>query len=95
MIEPSFLHDVAEYVDSRIAKVTLNESYDITDFQVKEVTGNMLALNYIIPAADVSLVTKMELKDENDTVLTSDDVNVPITSDALMLQTIEVEEVTT
>lgn len=93
MINAQFLHDVAEYVDQRVAKVVLNETYEITEFEAKAVTDNVFALNYIVPVAEVSLITKIELKDDADNQITSDDVNVPITSDTLMLQTIEVKEV--
>lgn len=93
MISEQFLHDIANYVDGRIAKVVLNGAYEITDFEEKAVNENMVALNYIVPAADVSLVTKIELKDSNDNLITSEDVNVPITVDTLLLQTIEIKEV--
>ena len=63
MIDTAFLQDVAEYVDSRVAKVVLNGTYVITNFEVKQVTDNVLAMKYLIPAADVSLVTTIELKD--------------------------------
>jgi hypothetical protein len=92
MIAQQFLHDVAEYVDSRVAKVMLNGSYEITQFEVKQVTDNILALNYIIPAAEVSLVTLIELQDAAGNVITTNNVNVPISSDTLMLQTITVRE---
>ena len=94
MIAESFLRDVAEYVNSRVAKVVLNGSYEITQFEVKQVTDNTLAIKYIIPAAEVSLVTLIELQDAAGNVITTNNVNVPITSDTLMLQTISVEEVT-
>jgi hypothetical protein len=94
MIAAQFLNDVAAYVDSRVAKVVLNGSHEITDFEVKAVTDNTLALNYIIPAAEVPHVTKIELKSEDDDLITTNDVNLPISSDTLMLQTISVEEVT-
>ncbi|RXZ84695.1 ketopantoate hydroxymethyltransferase [Paenibacillaceae bacterium] len=92
MITTALLHDVAEYVDSRVAKVVINGSYEITDFQLKQVTEHTLVLNYLIPAAAVSLVTLIELKDAADNTLTSNAVNVPITADHLMLQTIEAKE---
>lgn len=95
MINEQFLYDIAEYVDERVAKVVINESYEITEFEVKAVTNNVLALNYIVPASEVSLITKIELKDTENNQITANDVNVPITSDTLMLQTIEVKEVTT
>lgn len=94
MIDTQFLHDVAEYVDSRIAKVVLNNSYEITNFQVKAVTDSTVALNYVVPAADISLITQIDLKDQSNNVISSDPVHVPVPSDTLMLQTIEVKEVT-
>ena len=92
MIAEGILHDVAEYVNGRVAKVVLNGTYAITDFEVKAVTNKLLVLNYIIPVAEVSLVTLIELKDAADTVLSSNAVNIPIAADHLMLQTIEVKE---
>ncbi|MFK4171060.1 ketopantoate hydroxymethyltransferase [Paenibacillus lautus] len=92
MITAELLHDVAEYVNSRVANVVINGTYTITNFDVKAVTDNVLALNYIVPVAEVSLITLVELKDADDNVLTSDPVNVPIAADHLMLQTIEVKE---
>jgi hypothetical protein len=92
MIAPILLHDVAEYVNSRVAKVVINGTYVITNFEVKAVTDNVLALNYVVPVSQVSLITLVEVKDSDDNVLTSNPVNVPITADHLMLQTIEVKE---
>jgi hypothetical protein len=92
MIESTFLNDVAKYVDSRVAKVVLNGTYVITNFEVKQVTGNVLALKYLIPVADVSLVTSIELKDAADNVISTNNVNIPITADHLMIQSITVKE---
>ena len=94
MISEQFLHEIAEYVDERVAEVVLNGSYEITEFETKAVTDNTLAMRYVIPASEVSLVTKIELKSVQNEVITSNDVNVPISSDTLMLQTITVKEVT-
>lgn len=92
MMDASFLHDVAEYVDSRVAKVVLNGTYVITDFEVKQVTDNVLALKYLVPASEVSLVTAIELKDAADNVISANDVNIPITTDHMMIQSITVME---
>jgi len=94
MINAQFLHKVAEFVNTRIAKVVLNGSYVITDFTARTVEDGMVALNYIVPVADVSLITLIELRDLNNDLITSDAVNVPITSDTKMLQTVEAKEVT-
>lgn len=92
MIAVNLLHDLASYANGRVAKVVINGAYEITSFKVKEVTDNVLALNYIVPVADVSLITSIELKDINDIVLTTNQVNIPIVADHLMLQTITVKE---
>lgn len=92
MITQSLLNEMATYVDGRVAKVVINGSYEITNFKVKEVTDNVLALNYIVPVADVSLITSIEIKDASSNVLTSNQVNIPIVADHLMLQTITVKE---
>lgn len=92
MITASIIHEVAEYVNGHIAKVVLNGSYEITSFEVKEATDGTVALNYIVPAADVPLITSIELADASGAVISSNNVNVPIASDTLMLQTIEVKE---
>lgn len=94
MIDAQFLHDVAEFVNGRIAKVVLNGSYEITEFDVKQVDNSTVAMNYLIPASEISLLTLIELKDENDNLITSNNVNVPINADTLFLQTVEVKEVT-
>lgn len=93
MIAEQLLHDLAEYVGGRVAKVVLNGNYEIAEFEVKQVTDNVLALNYLVPVSDVPLITLIELKDSANKVLSSHEVNVPITSDTMMLQTLEVKEV--
>lgn len=92
MIAAGLLHDVAEYINGRVAKVVINGTFVITNFEVKAVTDNVLALNYIVPVSEVSLITLIELKDASDTVLESNNVDIPIVADHLMLQTIEVKE---
>lgn len=93
MIDPGLLNSIAQHVNSRVAKVVINGTYVITDFEAKSVTENNLALKYIVPAADVSLITLIELKDATNKVLTSRAVNVPVAADLMMLQTITVKEV--
>lgn len=89
----SFLSDVARFVDANISKVVLNDTVEITSFSVKEVTGSTVGMQYIVPAADVSLVTKIELKDANNNIKTTNNVYVPITTDTLLLHTVQVKEV--
>ncbi|MBB6632750.1 ketopantoate hydroxymethyltransferase [Cohnella thailandensis] len=95
MINQTFLNDIATYVNGRVAKVVINGSYEITDFVVKQVTESTMALNYIVPVSDVQLITQIELKDSGGKMLTSSPVNIPVSSDILMLQSIIVKEATT
>lgn len=92
MITQSFLHSVANYTENQIRKVVLNEVYEISEFTVKEVSDNILALNYIIPGADVPHVERIELKDSADQVISTNEVDIPITTDQLMIQMITVGE---
>jgi len=92
MIASSLLNELATYVNGRISKVVINGSYEITNFKVREVNDNVVALNYIVPVADVSLITSIEIEDTSGNVLTTNHVNIPIVADHLMLQTITVKE---
>ncbi|MFC6334284.1 ketopantoate hydroxymethyltransferase [Paenibacillus septentrionalis] len=92
MITSSLLNGVSGYVNGRIAKVVINGEFEITSFKVKEVTDNVVALNYIVPVADVNVVSLIELKDSKNQVLTSNTVNIPIAADQMMLHTITVKE---
>lgn len=93
MIYQEALNDLANHLNSRITKVVLNGAYEITQFEQKAVTDSTVALNFIIPAAEISLVTLIEVMGPTIKV-SSKAVNVPITSDNLMLETFEIEEVT-
>lgn len=92
MIACTLLSEIAALTDSKIAKVVLNGTYEIDTFEVKSVTGATVGMQYIVPASAVPVVTKIELKNSADQVISSNDVYVPITSDTLILQTIEVKE---
>jgi hypothetical protein len=92
MITTAFQNEVAEFVDTRITKVVLNGGeYEITDFTIKTVSGNVVVLNYIVPNGSVATVIQIELKNNSGTV-SDNTVNIPIASATLMVQTITVKE---
>jgi len=93
MIEDRFLSDVAGFINSYITKVVLNESFEITSFLVKEVCGNLLYLEYLVPAASVSEVRLIQPQNALGNVVSTNEVYVPISSDTAIRQTIEVKEV--
>lgn len=92
MITSTFLHDVAEFTSSQVAKVVLNDSYEITSFEVKEVSDNVLAMQYLVPNGSVAVIDKIELQNAAGGVISSNNVHVPIAADTILLQTIEVKE---
>ncbi|MBE9913370.1 ketopantoate hydroxymethyltransferase [Paenibacillus donghaensis] len=92
MIEKSFLGDIATYTFNRIAKIVLNDTVEIKDFVIKEVTESTVGMQYIVPVKSTSLITKIDIKDSNNKLITSNNVYVPIYSDTLLLETINVRE---
>lgn len=93
MISAVFLGKLAAYAHQQIAKVVLNGTCEITQFEVKRVDGSVVTLNYLVPAAEVTQINRIDLVAADGTVISSNAVDVPITADALMVQTLSFEEV--
>ncbi|NWL87047.1 ketopantoate hydroxymethyltransferase [Paenibacillus sp. 79R4] len=93
MIVSTFLSDIANYTNAKIAKVVLNDTVEVPSFTIKEVDGSMITMQYIVPATLVTIINKIELKDKDDNVISSNNVYVPIATDTLLLQNIQVKEV--
>lgn len=92
MIEQSFLSDIADYIDNRIHSVRLNDSVIFTKWTVKEAQDCCVSLEFMVPYGTVDSITKIEILDAESAVISTNNVNVPITSDTVILQAFEVEE---
>ncbi|MNN62591.1 hypothetical protein D3C81_1779070 [compost metagenome] len=92
MISTNFLTSVAGFTKDRIAKIVLNESVEITEFEIKELSGSTVIMQYMVRSADVSDISKIELQDAEGQVISSNTVNVSIAADTLLLHTIDVTE---
>lgn len=92
MISNSLLVEIAHIIDQKIAKVVLNGNYEITDFTLKQVSETSAVLNYRVNAGTVGTITKIELKDAQNNVISTNNVNVPITTDTILVQSILVKE---
>ncbi|MEK3886516.1 ketopantoate hydroxymethyltransferase [Bacillus sp. FSL K6-3431] len=92
MIATDFLIDIAGQVNHSIEKVMLNGVYEIPDFTIKEVNGSSALLNYIVPFGALTTITKIELMGAQNIVISTNDVNVPITTDTVIVQSILVRE---
>lgn len=93
MISSILLQEMAQHINRRIAKVVLNQSVEITDFQIKDVSEQEVLMEYIIPAGAAETVTLIELQDEAGTVLTTNPVYIPLTTDTLIKHPIAIKEV--
>ncbi|MBW7454663.1 ketopantoate hydroxymethyltransferase [Paenibacillus sepulcri] len=92
MITSHYLNEMATFTRGKVQKVVLNGSYEITGFQIKEVSEEELIMQYMVPNGSVAEITLLELKDSADQVISTNVVNVPITADSLLLHTIKLLE---
>ncbi|MGK5512063.1 ketopantoate hydroxymethyltransferase [Brevibacillus formosus] len=92
MITDQFLGTVAEFVNSKVAKVVLNQTYEITNFTIKSVQENVLTIEYMVPAASVSVITLIQVKDAVSGLISENQVYVPVPSDTIIAQTVKVKE---
>ncbi|MBS4172133.1 ketopantoate hydroxymethyltransferase [Bacillus sp. FJAT-49736] len=92
MISTNFINDVSTYTSGKIAKVVINDTYEINNFKVKEAFNNTVSLQYIIESKFVETVTKIDLKDNQNKLISTNAVNIPIASDTLLLQNVSVRE---
>ncbi|WP_404407752.1 ketopantoate hydroxymethyltransferase [Jeotgalibacillus malaysiensis] len=92
MMNPDFLNSLATYTHSKIEKVVINEVHEIIEFEVKSQQSNEVKVEYLVPFNLVETVTKIELKDQSDQVVTTNNVFVPITSDTLLKHNFLIQE---
>ncbi|WP_067843573.1 hypothetical protein [Amphibacillus sediminis] len=92
MIKQAFLDDVANYINTRIKKIRLNDSYLIDQFVVKQVQQSTVTMEFLVPFGSVEVIDKIDLIDQENQVISTNSVTVPITSDTVILQSFEVKE---
>ncbi|MNW42415.1 hypothetical protein D3C74_195830 [compost metagenome] len=92
MISTHFLTSVAGFTKDRINKIVLNDSVVITQFELKELSGSTVIMQYMVHSADISDISKIELQDVDGQVISSNNVSVSIAADTLLLHTIDVTE---
>lgn len=93
MIIDEFLGTVAEFVNSKVAKVVLNQEFVITNFTIKSVQGAVLTIEYMVPATSVSAISLIQIKDAVDGLISENQVYVPVSSDTIITQTVKVSEI--
>lgn len=78
-ITDDLLGAVATFVSSDVSKARLNET-EVVSTITKTVTDNVLVITYVVPA-ELSAITKIELLDSSNNVLTSANVYIPAASE--------------
>lgn len=91
-IKPQLLNDTAEFIETDVAAVLINDTIQITEFKLRQVTNNSVILEYEIHPAMTSLVTNIKLLKQDDSVLTESNVYVPVTQTVLNKHTLRVKE---
>lgn len=90
-IQEALLADTAGFVAGDIAKARINGSVVIEGL-TKAVSGAALTVTYEVTAAQAAEITRTELLDANDVVLTASTVYVPVEGETVMKHTIPIKE---
>ena len=92
-IQQAMLNKLATFSAIEIAKVRINGTYIITDFEVKSASANVVTVQYyVIPESGITNVTRIELLDSANNVLTRSNVYVPLVLGVNLKHTILVKE---
>lgn len=90
-IETALLQETAAAIVNAVSSVRINGEILITDIS-KEAQGNTATILYQVTKEQTAAVTRIELLDGEQNVLTDSPVYVPITEPAIFTHTIPVEE---
>lgn len=80
-ITPAMYHKVAQFIIGATTKVRINGSHIITTFTSKTVDENEANIIYDVAFGSVDNVTKIELMDDEDNVLSTTNLFIPIPDD--------------
>lgn len=91
-IQQSLLNDTANFVVGDIAGVLLNDSVKISQFRLKQVSENVVSVEYEVTPDMTNLVTNIKLLRADDGVLTHSVVYVPVTQTVVSKHIVTVKE---
>lgn len=91
-IQSPLLTDIAGFTLNDVAKARVNGLVVINAFQQKTVLGTQAVIAYNVMPTDVETITKVELLDSANNVLTSNTVYVPVVLGVVMTHKITVKE---
>ena len=78
-INQSLLNDTATFISDDIRGVILNDSIEISEFKLKQVSDNVVSIQYAVTPEMTNLITSIKLTRDDGTILTQASVYVPVT----------------
>lgn len=95
-LTPLMLNKLKTFTGEEIKAVLINDTYKITTFVQKIITGGYLRIQYNIENwEEIQLITNIKFLDEDDLILSNDPVYIPISSDTMIEHRINIREVGT
>lgn len=91
-IQSALLGDTAGFVTEDVAAVLINDTVKVTEFKLKQVTGNAATIEYSVTSEMTNLITNIKLLNADDAVLTQATVYVPVTQTVVSKHIITVRE---
>ena len=93
---PLMLNKLKEFTAETIQAVLINDTYKVTTFVQKIITGGYLRIQYNIENWEqIKLITNIKFLDGEDLILSNDPVYIPIASDTMIEHRINIREVGT
>lgn len=95
-LTPLMLNKLKTFTGEEIQAVLINDTYKITNFVQKIITGGYLRIQYNIENwKEIKLITNIKFLDGKDLILSNDPVYIPIASDTMIEHRINIREVGT
>ena len=91
-IQKALLNDTANFVAGDIAYVLINDSIKITEFRTKQVTENVVTVEYELTEHMTDLMTNIKMMSADNKVLSQATVYVPVTQLVIGKHTLTVKE---
>ena len=95
-LTPLMLNKLKTFTREEIKAVLINDTYKITTFVQKIITGGYLRIQYNVKNWEqIQLITNIKFLDKDDLILSNDPVYIPISSDTMIEHRINIREVGT
>lgn len=95
-LTPLMLNKLKTFTGEEIKAVLINDTYKITTFVQKIITGGYLRIQYNVENWEqIQLITNIKFLDENDLILSNNPVYISISSDTMIEHRINIREVGT